>query len=143
MQDTPLQSLKHISKTLNQIQYAYKQTLDLFLTQLEDAPEVNPMVKEFIKEYVQHTPNLEHLHLFIAMELGNAQVGKTKIAKPFQEKCFDWSDFENQAQLEFVTRKPYSNKLMVKRLVYRFNKQKNYTLTDIFVESTDKLGDLA
>lgn len=38
MQDTPLQSLKHITKTLNQIQHAYKQTLDLFLTQLEDAP---------------------------------------------------------------------------------------------------------
>lgn len=143
MQDAPLQSLKHITKTLNQIQYAYKQTFDLFLTQLDDAPEVNPIVKDFIKEYVAHKTDLTHLHLFIAMELGNAQVGKTKIAKPFQEKCFDWSDFETQAQLEFVTRKPHSNKLMVKRLVYRFNKQKNYTLTDILVESTDKLGDLS
>lgn len=142
MQDSPLQSLKNISRTLNQIQYTYKQTLDMFLTQLEETPEVNPIVKDFIKEYVAHKPDLTKLHLFIAMELGNAQVGKTKIAKPFQEKCFDWSDFESQAQLEFVTRKPYSNKLMVKRLVYRFNKQKNYTLTDIFVESTDKLGDL-
>ena len=121
MQDAPLQSLKNIARTLNQIQYAYKQTLDMFLTQLEETPEVNPIVKEFIKEYVAHNPDLEHLHLFIAM---------------------DWSDFESQAQLEFVTRKPYSNKLMVKRLVYRFNKQKNYTLTDIFVESTNKLGDL-
>lgn len=142
MQDTPLQSLKNISRTLHQIQYTYKQTLELFLIQIEETPEVNPIVKDFIKEYVTHNPDLEHLHLFIAMELGNAQVGKTKIAKPFQEKCFDWSDFESQAQLEFVTRKPYSNKLMVKRLVYRFNKQKNYTLTDILVESTDKLGDL-
>lgn len=143
MQDAPLQSLKHITKTLNQIQYAYKQTLELFLTQLGDAPEVNLIVKDFIKEYVAHKPDLAHLHLFIAMELSNAQVGKTKIAKPFQEKCFAWSDFETQSQLEFVTRKPHSNKLMVKRLVYRFNKQKNYTLTDILVESTDKLGDLS